>query len=97
MSYDQSVKWTRKHPKGTRQPVLMHTNSGFWPARAWILESWQPYLERCRDANAQPLECEAFYRSQLGNRWMDSEPVQGGRLRDGLFIADAAPQRMEAQ
>jgi hypothetical protein len=32
MSYQQAMKWQRKHPKGTRQPMLFHTGTGSWPA-----------------------------------------------------------------
>lgn len=63
MSYAQAVKWGRKHPKGTRQPVLMHTNSGFWPARAWLEGYFWPYLEACKAADVEPIECEPFYRA----------------------------------
>jgi hypothetical protein len=28
MSYEKAIKWASKRPKGTKQPVLMHTESG---------------------------------------------------------------------
>jgi hypothetical protein len=31
MSYKQAMKWARRHPKGTRQPLIFSTG-GSWPA-----------------------------------------------------------------
>lgn len=31
MNYTQAMKWGQKHPRGTRQTVIMHTDSP-WPA-----------------------------------------------------------------
>lgn len=64
MSYAQAMKWGRKHPKGTRQPVLMHTNSGFWPSRSY-LESYQEYRELCDSKSIEPMGCEEYYRATL--------------------------------
>jgi hypothetical protein len=63
MSYEKAMRWSRAHPKGTRQPVLMSTGSGFWPAHSWLQGSFWPYLEACQAAGVKPLECEAFYRA----------------------------------
>jgi hypothetical protein len=65
MSYAKAMKWNRKHPKGTRQPVLMHTDSGFTPAIAWLENDWWPYLDKCRAEGTTPIECEQYYKSQL--------------------------------
>jgi len=32
MSYQQEVKWEKKHRKGTHQHVIMSTGSGPWPS-----------------------------------------------------------------
>ena len=66
MSYQQAMRWSKKHPKGTRQPVLMHTESGFWPSGDWLRENYWPYLAACADLNVEPLACEAFYRKTTG-------------------------------
>ena len=62
MSYQQAIRWSQKHPKGTRQTVIMHTGSGFWPAEAWLRENYWPYLDACAGLEVEPLACEAFYR-----------------------------------
>jgi len=65
MSYVKAMKWNRRHVKGTRQPVIMSTGSGFWPAHAWLEREWWTYLERCKAQGIEPMECEQYYRSQL--------------------------------
>jgi hypothetical protein len=62
MSYVQAMKWSRNHPKGTRQPVLMSTSSGFWPAKAWLDHEYFPYRDSCHVISVEPVGCEAFYR-----------------------------------
>jgi len=64
MSYKQAMKWQRKHPKGTRQPVLMSTNSGFWPSGAF-LETYFEYRKECETEGKKPLSCEEYYKSKL--------------------------------
>ena len=65
MSYTKMIKWQKTHRKGTRQPVLMSTGSGFWPSGAWLRDCWWPYLERCQANNETPMDCEAFYRQGM--------------------------------
>jgi hypothetical protein len=65
MSYSQAMKWCLQHPKGTRQPVIMSTGSGFWPSRSWLDNSFWPYLTQCQRNGVNPLDAEAYYRSQL--------------------------------
>ena len=65
MSYSQAMKWNKKHPKGTRQPVIMSTGSGFWPSEAFLTEDYFPYLERCKKEGIEPMECEEYYNGQL--------------------------------
>ena len=62
MSYAQAMRWSRKHPRGTRQPVVMSTGSGFWPAHSWLKEVFWPYCEACKAAGLKPWDAEAFYR-----------------------------------
>ncbi len=59
------MKWNRKHPKGTRQPVLMHTNSGFTPSIAFLDEDYFPYREKCKAKGVEPMSCEDYYKSKL--------------------------------
>jgi hypothetical protein len=61
MSYKQMMKWHKKHPKGTRQPVLMHTNSGFWPAQSWLENEYNPYIDACDAIGVRAVKAETFY------------------------------------
>ncbi len=63
MSYAKAMKWNRKHPKGTRQPVLMHTESGFTPSVSFLEKYWR-YREQCEVAGIAPAECEDYYRNK---------------------------------
>ena len=36
MSYKQQMRWTKKHPKGTNQPIVMSAHSGPWPSENWF-------------------------------------------------------------
>jgi hypothetical protein len=65
MSYSKMMKWQKKHPKGTRQPVLFHTNSGFWPSRSYILNSYNPYSEACEIAGVKPWSVKKHYDASL--------------------------------
>lgn len=70
MSYAKAMRCGRKHPKDTRQPVLMHTDSGFWPAHSWVVEDWEPYVQLCKERGVQPMECKAFYDAGCKGRIM---------------------------
>ena len=59
------MKWNRTHRKGTKQPIIMSTDSGFWPSISWLEDEWWPYLERCKLKNTKPLSQEDYYYSQL--------------------------------
>ena len=64
MSYAKAMKWNKKHPKGTRQPVIMHTNSGFTPSTAFLDEYFE-YRAECEKEGRTPLECEDYYKTKL--------------------------------
>lgn len=64
MSYAKAMKWNKKHPKGTKQPVIMHTNSGFWPSGSFI-KKWVAYAEKQEAADLPYLDCETYYKTQL--------------------------------
>ena len=68
MSYAQAIKWSRKHPRGTRQKVIMSTGSGFWPSRDFLDEDYLPYLEKCRELGIQPKSAEDIYQEMIGRR-----------------------------
>lgn len=57
------MKWNRKHPKGTRQPVLMHTDSGFTPSLAF-LDDYFEYRAECEAAGIPPAKCEEYYHNK---------------------------------
>lgn len=63
MSYEKMMKWNRKHRKGTRQPVLMHTESGFTPSIAF-LDKYFKYREQCEAAGIEPAGCEEYYNNR---------------------------------
>ena len=63
MSYEKMMKWNKKRPKGTKQTVIMHTNSGFTPSKAF-LDVYFKYREECQIQNQTPLSCEEFYNSK---------------------------------
>jgi hypothetical protein len=65
MSYIKAMRWNKKHPKGTRQPLLMSSNSGFWPSTSFLTEDYWPYLEKCKSNGINPLSCEQYYKSKL--------------------------------
>jgi len=57
------MKWNRKHPKGTRQVCIMHTESGFTPS-ASFLDKYFIYREKCEKAAIIPAECEQYYKDK---------------------------------
>jgi len=60
MSYKQAMRWGKKHPKGTRQPMVFSTGSGFWPSGAFLEDYWK-YRTECAAKGVEPLGCEAYY------------------------------------
>jgi hypothetical protein len=67
LSYKQMMHWHRKHPRGGK-PQYMGFDScnGFTPAHSWLVEDYQPYLEKCKVEGIVPLSCKEYYDSQLG-------------------------------
>lgn len=61
MDYTRAMRWQRTHRKGTRQPVILHTQSGFWPAEAFLREDYWPYVEQCKADGVEPLSVRAYY------------------------------------
>ena len=61
MSYEQAVKWQKKHRKQTLRNVIMSTGSGFWPSGAFLREDYGPYVEECNRQGKEPMSCEAYY------------------------------------
>jgi hypothetical protein len=62
MSYEQAMKWAKMHRKGTRQPMIMSTGSGFWPAHSWLEHDYWPYVDKCRVKGIEPLKDEEYYK-----------------------------------
>jgi hypothetical protein len=83
MSYIQAVKWGRKHPKGTRQPVIFSTGSGFWPSRAWLEEDWSPYVEECKKINITPLPMDEFYHKTTHLKYQRDPASYAAMTREG--------------
>lgn len=63
MSYNKMMNWHRKHRKGTKQPVIMHTNSGFTPSLSFLDKYFQ-YKAKCEVNGNTPLTCEEYYNSK---------------------------------
>lgn len=64
MSYTKMMKWNKKRPKGTKQPIIMSTNSGFWPSGAFVIQ-WVKYAEGMEAKGLPYLSSEEYYKSQL--------------------------------
>jgi hypothetical protein len=64
MSYNKMMKWNKKHRKGTKQPIIMSTGSGFWPSGAFI-EEWIEYTKVQKTRGMTFLSCEEYYKAQL--------------------------------
>ncbi len=64
MSYTKMMKWNKRHRKGTRQPILMHTNSGFTPSIAF-LDKYFEYRAKCEAGGIEPIECQQYYNESL--------------------------------
>lgn len=62
MSYEKAIKWGNKRPKGTKQPVLMHTDSGFWPSGA-LTRKWLAYAEPLDKEGLPYMDIETFYKT----------------------------------
>jgi hypothetical protein len=70
MDYTKMMRWNKKHPKGTRQPVLMHTGSGFWPAWSWLEHDYFPYHAACEAVGVKALDQESYYKKRVrGGDW----------------------------
>jgi len=67
MSYNKMMKWNKKRPKGTRQPVIMHTGSGFWPSISF-LNKYFAYREQAEKSGLIPVECEIYYHLSTEER-----------------------------
>lgn len=62
MSYAKMMKWNKKRPKGTKQPVLMHTDSGFTPSIAFLNKYFE-YREQSEKLGHIPVDCETYYHT----------------------------------
>lgn len=102
MSYKQAMRWAKKHPRGTRQPVLMHTGSGFWPAWSWTVGMLQPYIAACAAIGVEPVNGKEFYDLTCSGRdWCGLSPEACAErtaarhrprlVTDGLPLFDAVP------
>ena len=75
MSYAQAMKWSGKHPKGTKQTIIMSTGSGFWPAYSWLTDTYGPYCEACKEAGLEPWDAERFYRRTIRKDHIQRSPT----------------------
>ncbi len=63
MSYAQMMKWNKKHPRGTRQPMIFSTGGGFTPSHAFLVEDYWPYVDKCKKEGIEPMGSEEYYKS----------------------------------
>lgn len=64
MSYKKMIKWIKKHPKGSKQNIIFHTEGSFTPSLSF-LDKYFKYREECEKNNVEPLSCEDYYRTGL--------------------------------
>jgi hypothetical protein len=64
MSYEKMMKWNKKHRKGTKQTVIMHTNSGFIPSQKFS-ERWIKYANEQEAKGLPYMDIEQYYNSRL--------------------------------
>lgn len=60
MSYAKMMKWNKKHPKGTHQVCIMHTDNGFVPSNSF-LDKYFTYRQQSEAMGIEPIECEEYY------------------------------------
>lgn len=65
MSYQQTVNWRKTHRRGTNQPLVMSTHSGFWPSQCFLTDYYWPYVEQCRADGIEPVSSETHYRMMV--------------------------------
>lgn len=94
MSYAQAMRWQKQHVRGTRQPVLMHTGSGFWPSAAWTQE-YLAYIAACKAIETEPLEGEDYYRRTCRGRMMSGMTIEGRAEYTKLRRARMAEEGVE--
>lgn len=62
MSYEKMMKWNKKHRKGTKQTVIMHTESGFTPSNSF-LNRYFDYMAKCETKKISPADCQDYYKN----------------------------------
>ncbi len=66
MSYEQMMKWSRKHRKGISHNYMgFACSSSFWPSTAFLEEDYWPYLKQCKIEGIKPMGCEEYYKTKL--------------------------------
>lgn len=71
MSYQQAMKWAKKHPKGTRQPMIFSTGSGPWPVCCSVCD------KHFRDCNCAE-DYENYELAIVGRRLKSHEQSRQG-------------------
>ncbi len=64
MSYAKMMKWNKKRPKGTKQPIIMHSDSGFWPSISFS-KKWIEYATELENKGLPYMDIEAYYKSTM--------------------------------
>ncbi len=64
MSYSKMMKWNKKHVKGIKPSIIMHTGSGFSPSISFI-NRWIKYTSECVNAGINVMDCETYYKSLI--------------------------------
>lgn len=75
MSYEKAMKWSKKHPKGTKQPILMHTESGFTPSLSFY-KKWLLYATPLDNLGLPYMDMETYYHKSKSPNF----PLRNGTL-----------------
>jgi hypothetical protein len=95
LSYKQAVKWEKKHRKGTRQPMIMSTGSGFWPSGAFLEKYWE-YEGECKSKGEIPLSAEQYYDSTVRRNPLSKLALKtrSGKVYRGSILIRIRPKEL---
>lgn len=79
MSYTKMMKFNKKHPKGTHQVCLMHTESGFTPSNSFLGKYFE-YRKQSEVIGREPIGCEDYYNTPafLRKNLLQTEVLNAG-------------------
>jgi len=82
------MRWHKKHPRGTRQPLIMSTGR-FCASHGWLKCYYWPYIEACKAIGTKPVEQETLYHLTCGS--LQHTPMEYAQMtKDGTLPRDQA-------